>query len=67
MRLLHTMLRVVDLEATCERVRSSEGERMSEPHEMKDGPVMAFARDPDGYAIELLPHDVFERLARRPD
>lgn len=63
----HVAIQCDDLEATCDRVRSSEGELMSEPHEMKDGPVMAFARDPDGYAIELLPHDVFEWLSRRPD
>lgn len=61
----HIAIQCEDLEATCERVRSSEGELLSEPHEMKDGPVMAFARDPEGYAIELLPADVFEWLANR--
>ncbi len=46
---------------SCERIRSSEGELISEPHKMKGGPVMAFARDPEGYVIELLDFDVFDR------
>jgi len=56
----HIAIQCDDLEATCERIRSSEGELISEPHKMKGGPIMAFARDPEGYVIELLDADVFE-------
>jgi len=55
----HIAIQCDDLQATCERVRSSEGKLISEPHKMKGGPVMAFARDPEGYEIELLGPDVF--------
>ena len=58
----HIAIQCDDLEATCERIRSSGGELLSEPHKMKGGPVMAFARDPEGYVIELLGPDVFEFL-----
>lgn len=58
----HLAIQCDDLAATCERIRSSDGELVSEPHRMKDGPVMAFARDPEGYMIELLDADVFECL-----
>jgi len=61
----HIAILCDDLDATCEKVRSSRGALVSEPHKMKDGPVMAFARDPDGYMIELLPPDVLEWLADR--
>ena len=57
----HIAIQCDDLEATCARIRSSEGELISEPHKMKGGPVMAFARDPEGYVIELLDFDVFDR------
>ncbi len=56
----HLAIQCDDLKATCERIRLSEGELVSEPHRMKGGPVMAFARDPEGYMIELLDADVFE-------
>lgn len=62
----HIAILCDDLQATCDRVSSSAGKLVSEPHEMKDGPIMAFASDPDGYMIELLPPDVFEWLAERP-
>jgi len=58
----HIAIQCDDLQATCERVRSSEGELISEPRKMKGGPVMAFARDPEGYEIELLGPDVFDLL-----
>ncbi len=58
----HIAIQCDDLQATCERVRSSEGELISEPHKMKGGPVMAFAHDPEGYQIELLGPDVFDLL-----
>jgi lactoylglutathione lyase len=57
----HIAIQCDDLEATCERIRSSEGELISEPHKMQGGPVMAFASDPEGYVIELLDADVFDR------
>lgn len=59
----HIAVQCDDLQATCARVRSSAGELLREPFEMTDGPLMAFARDPDGYVIELLPADVFDWLA----
>jgi lactoylglutathione lyase len=60
----HIAVQCDDLHATCARVRSSAGELLREPFEMQDGPLMAFARDPDGYVIELLPADVFDWLAQ---
>ncbi len=60
----HIAILCDDLQATCERVRCSEGKLISEPHKMKGGPVMAFARDPEGYELELLGPDVFELLEK---
>ena len=58
----HIAIQCDDLSATCDVIRASEvgGELISEPHKMKGGPVLAFARDPDGYAIELLGPDCFD-------
>lgn len=58
----HIAIQCDDLEAVCARVRVSSGELVSEPHQMKDGPVMAFARDPEGYLVELLGPNVFDGL-----
>ena len=58
----HIAIQCDDLEQTVARIKKSEGEVASEPKKMKGGPVMAFARDPDGYMIELLGPDVFEEL-----
>ncbi len=60
----HVAIQCDDLEATCEKVRASEGELVSEPRKMKGGPVMAFAKDPQGYMIELLGPDVFDQLEK---
>ena len=60
----HVAIQCDDLEQVCDRIKHSEnaGELVSEPHQMKDGPVLAFARDPDGYMIELLAPDCFEQM-----
>jgi len=60
----HIAIQCDDLEATCERVRVSDGRLVKEPRKMDGGPVMAFASDPDGYMIELLGPDVFDQLER---
>jgi lactoylglutathione lyase len=60
----HVAIQCDDLEATCDKVRASEGEMVSEPCKMAGGPVMAFAKDPDGYMIELLGSDVFDLLEK---
>ena len=58
----HIAIQCDDLHETCERIVAQGGELISEPHQMQDGPVLAFARDPDGYAIELLNPDCFEAV-----
>lgn len=58
----HIAIQCDDLQQTVERVRQSDGEVAVEPKKMKGGPVMAFAKDPDGYMIELLGPDVFDEL-----
>ncbi len=60
----HVAIQCDDLEATCGKIRASEGELVSEPRKMKGGPVMAFAKDPQGYMIELLGPDVFDLLEK---
>lgn len=60
----HIAIQCDDLQATCEQVKNSEGELVSEPRKMKGGPVMAFAKDPQGYVIEMLDHDVFDLLEK---
>ena len=59
----HIAIQCDDLEATCENVRTSEGELSSEPKQMTNGPIMAFARDPDGYSIEILGEDCLDFLS----
>ncbi|MBW7657260.1 VOC family protein [Hydrogenophilus thermoluteolus] len=64
MRILHTMIRVGDLEraiavddihAACDRVRAFGGKVTREPGPMKHGTtVIAFVEDPDGYKIEFI-------------
>lgn len=56
----HIAIQCDDLHETCSRITAMGGELISEPHQMQDGPVLAFARDPDGYAIELLGPDCFD-------
>ena len=58
----HVAIQCDDLQATCEKVKASEGELVSEPRKMPGGPVMAFAKDPQGYMLELLGPDVFDQL-----
>ena len=60
----HVAIQCDDLEATCEKVRASAGELVREPFKMEGGPVMAFAKDPQGYLIELLGPDVFDLLEK---
>lgn len=60
----HVAIQCDDLEATCEKVRASEGELVKEPRKMEGGPVMAFAKDPQGYLIELVGPDVFDQLEK---
>lgn len=51
----HVALGVDDIGATCERIRTAGGVITREPGPMKHGTtVIAFVRDPDGYAIELI-------------
>jgi lactoylglutathione lyase len=73
MRLLHTMLRVGNLEASidfytillgigvddvysiCESIEQQGGDLYRKPGPVKGGKsVIAFVRNPDGYAIELI-------------
>jgi lactoylglutathione lyase len=51
----HVAIQVEDIEAACDRVRSHGGEVTREPGPMKHGTtILAFVRDPDGYAIEFI-------------
>lgn len=51
----HVAIGVEDIHATCERIREVGGTITREPGPMKHGTtVIAFVRDPDGYAIELI-------------
>ncbi|MDJ0926679.1 MAG: lactoylglutathione lyase [Gammaproteobacteria bacterium] len=61
----HVAIQCDDLSATCDRIKASAGpgELVSEPHKMKGGPTLAFARDPDGYMIELLGPRCFEEIS----
>ena len=46
---------VRDIYANCERLNASGGLSTSKPGPMKHGStVIAFVKDPDGYAIELI-------------
>ena len=51
----HIAIAVDDVYATCERIRAAGGVISREPGPMKHGStILAFVKDPDGYAIELL-------------
>lgn len=51
----HVALGVDDIRATCERLRGAGAEITREPGPMKHGTtVIAFLKDPNGYAIELI-------------
>jgi lactoylglutathione lyase len=51
----HVAIAVDDIHAACERIRQRGGVITREPGPMKHGTtVIAFVRDPDGYAIELI-------------
>ncbi len=51
----HVAIAVDDIVAACERIRQRGGVITREPGPMKHGTtVIAFVRDPDGYAIELI-------------
>jgi lactoylglutathione lyase len=51
----HVALQVQDIDAACDRVRAHGGEVTREPGPMKHGTtILAFVRDPDGYAIEFI-------------
>jgi lactoylglutathione lyase len=51
----HIAIGTDDIVVACDRVRQYGGEVTREPGPMKHGStVIAFARDPDGYAIEFI-------------
>lgn len=51
----HIAIGVEDIYATCDRIKAAGGEVYREPGPVKGGnTVIAFVRDPDGYAIELI-------------
>ena len=51
----HVAIGVEDIYATCERINASGGLITRKPGPMKHGStVIAFVKDPDGYAIELI-------------
>lgn len=51
----HVAFGVQDIYAMCEKIKSRGGEVYREPGPVKGGStVIAFVRDPDGYAIELI-------------
>ena len=51
----HLAIGVEDIYASCENIRNSGGVITREPGPVKGGTtVIAFIRDPDGYAIELI-------------
>ena len=51
----HLAIGCDDIEAACERVREHGGQVTREPGPMKHGStVIAFVKDPDGYAIEFI-------------
>jgi len=51
----HIAIAAEDIAAACDRVREYGGEVTREPGPMKHGTtVIAFAKDPDGYAIEFI-------------
>lgn len=51
----HIAIQVDDIHAACDRVRAAGGSVTREPGPMKHGTtILAFVRDPDGYAIEFI-------------
>jgi len=51
----HIAIAVDDIYTVCDRIRADGGVISREPGPMKHGDtVIAFVRDPDGYAIELI-------------
>ena len=51
----HIAIQVDDVYQACEAIRNKGGTITREPGPMKHGStILAFCRDPDGYAIELL-------------
>lgn len=51
----HIAIEVEDVYASCEKIKSLGGQIVREPGPMMHGStILAFARDPDGYMIELL-------------
>jgi lactoylglutathione lyase len=51
----HIAIAVDDIHQACERIRARGGVITRDPGPMKHGTtVIAFVRDPDGYAIELI-------------
>lgn len=51
----HIAIAVDDIYTVCDRIRADGGVISREPGPMKHGnTVIAFVRDPDGYAIELI-------------
>jgi len=51
----HIALGVTDIYSVCEAIRGKDGVITREPGPMKHGTtVIAFVKDPDGYAIELI-------------
>ncbi|PTC01107.1 lactoylglutathione lyase [Thalassospira xiamenensis] len=51
----HLAIGVPDIYATCERIAAAGGDVYRAPGPVKGGKtVIAFVRDPDGYAIELI-------------
>lgn len=54
----HIAIEVDDLYGTCERIRAAGGSISREPGPVKGGSTeIAFVKDPDGYAIELILRD----------
>lgn len=54
----HIAIEVNDLYGTCERIRAAGGIISREPGPVKGGTTeIAFVKDPDGYAIELILRD----------
>lgn len=58
----HIAIGVEDIYATCDKLKAAGADVYREPGPVKGGKtIIAFVRDPDGYAIELI-----ERSAKNP-
>ena len=54
----HIAIGADDIYTLCDKIREAGGQIVREPGPMKHGTThIAFVRDPDGYAIELIQHD----------